>query len=123
VTAGQEDECPILDELSLIFAQGLNSFAILIDDARLFTAPPPRPHDSKQWPRIDEIAKKLPNGLAMYIYDDVIYILPNHVVDSFSNFLQDLVALATSPPSKNTLGFSGIIKMLIAFLANKLPKE
>lgn len=122
VTAGQEDECPILDELSLIFAQGLNSFAILIDDARLFTAPPPRPHDSKQWPRIDEIAKKLPNDLAMYIFNDVIYILPNHIADSFSNFLQDLAALATSPPSKSKLGFAGIIKMLIPVSVNKSPK-
>lgn len=122
VTSGQEDECPILDELSLIFAKNLNTFAILIDDARLFTAPPPRPHNSKQWPRIDEIANRIPNGLTMYIFNDVIYILPNHVAEIFSNFLQDLMALATRPPSKIKLGFAGIIKMLIPILAKKSPE-
>jgi len=123
VTAGQEDECPILDELSLIFAQDLNSLAILIDDARLFTAPPPRPHVSKQWPRIDEIAKKVPDDYVIYIFNDVIYILPNHIADDFSNLLQDLMALAKKPPGKNRLDFAGSIMMFFRSLANKSAKE
>lgn len=123
-TAGQEDECPILDELSLIFSKNINSFAILIDDARLFTAPPPRPHNSKQWPRIDEIAKKIPNRFALYVFNDVIYIVPEHVAESFSEFLQDM-ALATSQrlPQKNTLGLAAITRMLTPTHRNKPTRE
>ena len=39
-TYGQGDECPLLDELSIIINDS-RPHVILIDDARLFTAPPP----------------------------------------------------------------------------------
>ena len=96
-TAGQQDECPILDELKLIFDLNLDSFALLIDDARLFTSPPPKPHDKSQWPRIDQIAKTLPDHYVMYILNDVIYILPNSAADDFSSFLQYFIENSTNP--------------------------
>ena len=54
VTAGEDDECPVLDELAAI-ASGHPDDCILIDDARLFAAPPPPPHDPAQWPSLGEI--------------------------------------------------------------------
>lgn len=54
VTAGEADECPVLDELASI-AAGHPDDCILIDDARLFVSPPPPPHKPEQWPSLDEI--------------------------------------------------------------------
>ena len=54
VTGGAEDECPVLAELSAI-AGGHPDDCILIDDARLFLAPPPPPHRPEDWPRYREI--------------------------------------------------------------------
>jgi hypothetical protein len=48
-TAGREMECPVLSEIDLINASPL-AHVILVDDARLFCAPPPRPHRADQWP-------------------------------------------------------------------------
>jgi len=75
-TYGKKDECPLLDELSIIFNSSMNNFAILVDDARLFLAPPPLPHDLKNWPSIKEISESIPFGYNMIINDDVIYIVP-----------------------------------------------
>jgi hypothetical protein len=115
MTSGQKDECPILDELSLIFAKGLNCFAILIDDARLFTAPPPRPHDRNQWPRIDELAKMIPDNCSMYIHSDIIYILPSEFADDFSGFMQSLTTIEWNTPSevRNKPTLFNIVKMLM----------
>lgn len=39
-TYGKNDECPLVKELEIIFSKKLKNFVILIDDARLFLAPP-----------------------------------------------------------------------------------
>ena len=35
---------PLLSELNIIFEKSKSNHAILIDDARLFMAPPPKPY-------------------------------------------------------------------------------
>ncbi len=58
-TYGEDDECPLLDELEIIFGYDKN-YAILIDDARLFLAPPPHPHNIQAWPSLTDILRILP---------------------------------------------------------------
>lgn len=58
VTGGAEDECPVLAELSAI-ASGHPDDCILIDDARMFLAPPPPPHRPEQWPTYRELEDAL----------------------------------------------------------------
>ena len=41
-TAGETAECPLLAELAVIAAAHIEPKVVLIDDARLFMAPPPR---------------------------------------------------------------------------------
>jgi hypothetical protein len=48
-TFGQNNECPLLSEIEQVNL-GSSDSIILIDDARLFLSPPPRPHDPDQWP-------------------------------------------------------------------------
>lgn len=74
-------ECPLLLELAAIVETAQLPYAIMIDDARLFTAPPPPPHDPKQWPDLSQIGSAISKanggaGLEMRIHDDVIICAP-----------------------------------------------
>lgn len=100
-TYGKGDECPLLEELRLIFAAG-GECAILVDDARLFLAPPPQPHDPAEWPTLLQLAAAIPPGWELFVREDVIYVLPQSVVGAFRGYLQELatadIAREASPP-------------------------
>ena len=78
-TAGVDDECPVLDELRAM-AEGHPDDCILIDDARLFLAPPPPPHKSEHWPTFDEIAAAIrsarPDHRVEVVHDIVVAVPP-----------------------------------------------
>ena len=79
-TFGQEidNECVLLSELRAIHASPHQHF-ILIDDARLFLAPPPRPHKPAQWPTIEQVIAAIRQGPREYyiaIFEDVIIAVP-----------------------------------------------
>jgi hypothetical protein len=78
VTAGQEYECPLLDEIRAIDVSGDDAF-ILIDDARLFLAPPPLPHKAEQWPDIASVLATLQEKYPtryIVVSEDVIIAVP-----------------------------------------------
>lgn len=85
-TYGEQDECPLIEELELIFKADLDNYAILIDDARLFMAPPPSPHDESLWPSIADISLILPDGWDMTIWNDVIFVTPQLI--RFREYMQ-----------------------------------
>lgn len=87
-TYGEEDECPLIEELEIIFDYSKN-YIILIDDARLFLAPPPHPHKFQNWQSLTDIMKTLPDSWEMIEYEDVIYIYPKKIDNIFKSFLQD----------------------------------
>jgi len=89
-TYGKNDECPLVEELEMIFKDIMDS-VILIDDARLFLAPPPCPHDYKKWPSLVEITKVIPNDWDMIEYEDVLYLFNKTIGDDFKPFLQNLI--------------------------------
>src|SRR5262249_37301762 len=77
---GAQNECPLLAELDAIGTLNSES-AILIDDARLFLAPPPPPHDAEQWPLIDEVVlrlRSLAETHATWVINDVLVFAPRH---------------------------------------------
>ena len=80
VTAGEDDECPVLDEVGAL-SQGHPDDCILIDDARLFLEPPPPPHKSEQWPTFDEIAAAIhsarPEHRVEVVHDIVVAVPPS----------------------------------------------
>lgn len=91
-TYGEEDECPLIAELRSIFKLSDNkNFCVLIDDARLFTSPPPKPHSYKRWPSITEIINEIPRSWHVIIYDDVIYLFPENVTYKVKDFFQEEV--------------------------------
>ncbi len=76
-TYGAGDECPLLEEITLVMAQKENHI-IIIDDARLFLKPPSRHHSGEQWPGLDEIVGLLSQRKGYYTFccEDVIVAIP-----------------------------------------------
>lgn len=77
---GKDEECPLLDELNAL--QNQIDPIIFIDDARCFLGPIPPPHNSEDWPKIDEVfahLKKLFPTHFTTIQDDVIMCVPQDV--------------------------------------------
>jgi hypothetical protein len=98
-TYGATDECPLVEELNIIFEYNKNH-VVLIDDARLFLAPPPSPHNFKNWQSLTDICKTLPDDWQMVVFEDVIYLYPNIINDEFKAYLQSKI---TSAINKKTL--------------------
>jgi len=90
-TYGEEDECPLIEELEIIFKYPNKNQVILIDDARLFLAPPPLPHKHKNWQSITDIIKTMPNNWEFLEYEDVIYLFPESINDGFKDYFQQKI--------------------------------
>jgi hypothetical protein len=89
---GEEDQCPLIDELKIINSSSMDHF-ILIDDARLFMAPPPLPNLVKFYPGITEIIDELKEQFVMS-FEDVLFILPQNFKKEFSIFMQNKTTIA-----------------------------
>lgn len=80
-TAGEKSQCPLLNELEAI--KSLNEkCVIIIDDARLFLAPPPSPHEISQWPDFNSVIsslEQLSDGHEMMILNDTIIFYPKAI--------------------------------------------
>jgi hypothetical protein len=76
-TAGSGSECPFFEEMKVINARKADD-VVLLDDARLFSAPPPAPHDPTQWPTLTETVSSLEAGGRRYvmIIDDIFVAVP-----------------------------------------------
>ncbi len=90
-TAGSEAECPVLAEISCIAKSPL-AHVILVDDARLFCAPPPRPHRATEWPDLATTVAALAGSGVRHValIDDVLIAVPTAATAALTDFLQDL---------------------------------
>jgi SAM-dependent methyltransferase len=90
-TAGETAECPLLAEIASI-DESPHRHIILIDDARLFMAPPPPPHRVEDWPDLKRVTDALlrldPDGLVA-IVDDVIVRVPGSGRKQFVAFWRE----------------------------------
>ena len=87
---GENDQCPLLEEIDEINKSTITHFA-LIDDARLFTSPPPLPNRLEQWPSIDEVVQALQSREDKYyivIFEDVIIAVPQYAEETVANYCQ-----------------------------------
>jgi hypothetical protein len=90
-TNAAHDGCPLLDELEALSPLNHTS-VVLIDDARLFLAPPPQPHDISEWPRFAEILAKLSALSSIHetmVINDVIVLYPSSIVDAVVTYAHD----------------------------------
>lgn len=93
-TYGGEKECPLLEEIgALRTVNNLN--ILLIDDARLFLAPPPPPHQIAAWPAIvdvlDAIREVIPDAY-IAVTEDVIIAVPGSLKQDLASYAQGLSA-------------------------------
>ena len=118
MTYGEGDECALLRELEAIIDIDQNNF-ILIDDARLFLLPPPRPHSATDWPNIGQITGMFGKTDRYYtvVIDDVIVASPKVARPVLLEFYQDCATVQwESWQTKNRIQkqnwFSGYINRL-----------
>src|SRR5262245_1780831 len=92
-TAGQSAECPLLAEVAAINAARV-THPILVDDARLFCAPPPRPHRAEQWPDLVTTVAALSDGGRRHVvlFEDVFVAVPSAERGFLTNWIQDAAA-------------------------------
>lgn len=79
VTAGLDDECPVLDEIRAIIEWSTRDGYIFVDDARLFLAPAALPHKADQWPSIRELLDAfapLRDTHHIIVSNDVLMVVP-----------------------------------------------
>ena len=78
-TYGENDQCPLLDELATIFSDN-REHIIMIDDARTFLSPPMPPNDPPQFPTIKDLMDAIPHDrFHVIISEDVVYVLPHSI--------------------------------------------
>lgn len=86
--AGVMSQCPLLSELVAI-ARLNNDSVIIIDDARLFLAPPPVPHEITDWPSFNDILagfKMLSTQHSLMVLNDCILFYPNKIEENLRAF-------------------------------------
>jgi hypothetical protein len=91
ITLGEGYECPLLEEIKVIVHDAYDHF-ILVDDARLFLAPPPKPHVPDQWPDIVSVINVLNSNQPRFIVilNDVIVAVPSFARPYLTNYCQDV---------------------------------
>ncbi|MGA3007844.1 MAG: glycosyltransferase [Opitutaceae bacterium] len=92
--SGEKSQCPLLEELAAIGTLNRQS-VLLIDDARLFLAPPPLPHEISDWPDFDSILQRLrqlSDAHAVVCFNDVILFAPQSVQPHLRAFLHEHAA-------------------------------
>ncbi|ACL64007.1 conserved hypothetical protein [Anaeromyxobacter dehalogenans 2CP-1] len=90
-TYGAGDECPVLEELGIVLGAPVEH-AVLIDDARLFLAPPPLPHRAEQWPDIGALLEgvlRAGPGRQVVVIEDVVAIVPARARDLLVRWAQE----------------------------------
>ncbi len=97
-TAGQEAECPVPEELALINRSPLDH-VVLVDDARLFCAPPPRPHRADHWPSLSTLVRAIEADGRRHVvlFEDVFVGVPQAQRAMLTDWLQRNFA---QPPAK-----------------------
>lgn len=102
-TAGEFDECPVLQEIAVIDASTYGGqAAILVDDARLFFGPPPPPHRRDQWPTFLEVADQLRAVHARYVtvLEDVVIAVPETARELVDQYWLDVQQATTAAPRR-----------------------
>lgn len=84
---GQDEECPLFQELDAI--KSLKDAVIFIDDARCFLGPLPPPHRAEDWPTIEDVFAFFRSNfpqLRVSIIDDVIVAIPKDVTPLIDDY-------------------------------------
>ncbi len=92
-TSGRENECPLIEEVALINASPAGH-VVMVDDARLFCAPPPAPHRAEDWPDLLTTLQVLADNGRRHVilYDDVLVAVPLEMKGALVEFIREELA-------------------------------
>lgn len=91
---GAQSQCPLLAELAEV-NRSPHAHFLLIDDARLFLAPPPLPNAAAQWPAMAEVMAALAaKDRYTVVLEDVIVSVPAQVRAEVLPWLQERTTAA-----------------------------
>jgi hypothetical protein len=93
-TFGLSAECPVLEEIQIINGSSL-PHVLLVDDARLFLAPPPPPHVTSHWPDIRQVCDALgrdPFDRYVCVHEDVIIGVSPNSKDQLIEYIRTQLA-------------------------------
>lgn len=111
-TFGPTAECPLMEELNWV-NKSPHDHVILIDDARLFVAPPPAPHREDHWPDLLSVCQSLSAGdrpRYAAVFEDVIIAIPKAWRASLVNWIRSRPPLVSPSPAS---GFKSIARRLL----------
>jgi hypothetical protein len=123
-TAGENYECPLLEEVEAIGESMVDNY-IFIDDARLFCSPPPRPHSAEDWPTISDVMLKLNKELGDRYYititEDVIVAVPESAKSIVLKYAQDVANKRSSRSNRSNIerGIRLVIQDILDTLATE----
>lgn len=100
-TVGDRSQCPLLSEIRAI-SQLSELSIVLIDDARLFLAPPPFPHEVAHWPSFQDVLvslRCLSDKHEVMVVNDVIAFYPRNIKQAMVTYarMHGVDWLAVSP--------------------------
>lgn len=90
-TAGQDAQCPLLEELDAIGSLN-DASVVLIDDARLFLSRPSYLHKCEQWPRLQPLLdrlRRLSSRHEIDVVNDVIVFAPGIARPALDAYCRD----------------------------------
>lgn len=95
-TAGEGGvECPVLAEIMA----AREGDVIIVDDARLFLAPPPHPHNPAKWPDVWALTAALALGnRKVIVFEDAFVALPQSLAPALVAWVQERVTRAWLNP-------------------------
>jgi len=99
-TFGDADECPLLGELEALNSSPI-PHVVMIDDARLFLSPPPKPHKADHWPDLGTLCRVLSlhrSDRYVAVHQDVILAVPGTAKPRITEYLQSQAKVETSCP-------------------------
>lgn len=88
-TSGREAECPLIEEVALINASPAEH-VVMVDDARLFCAPPPAPHRAEDWPDLLATVQVLSDRGRRHVilHHDVLVAVPMALKEGLVEFVR-----------------------------------
>lgn len=95
-TYGQDSECPLVLEIETLLVS-LHEHHLFVDDARLFMAPPPPPHNPEDWPTLTDVVNALTKGprpLDVLVLEDTLVAVPAAAKGLVWQYAQDAASRA-----------------------------